>query len=66
VDFTDNYASVVNDITWRIKVIAMIIWGLDALIIDVETAFLYGNLGKRYTWTFLKEWREHLKNACYC
>jgi len=33
-----------NDITWRIMVIAMIIWGLDALIIDVETAFLCGNL----------------------
>jgi len=44
VDFTDNYAPVVNDVTWRIMVIAMLIWGLDAIIIDVETAFLYGNL----------------------
>jgi len=33
-----------NDITWRIMVIAMIIWGMEALIIDVEISFLYGNL----------------------
>ena len=44
VDFTENYAPVVHDVTMRIMIIAMIIWELDALVIDVDTAFLYGDL----------------------
>jgi len=33
-----------NDVTWRILLVAMIVWGLDAIIVDVETAFLHGDL----------------------
>ena len=44
VDYTENYAPVINDIAWRILLIAKLVWGLDAIIIDVETAFLYGDL----------------------
>jgi hypothetical protein len=44
VDFTENYAPVINDITWRILIAAMIVWKLDAKIVDVETAFLHGDL----------------------
>jgi len=46
VDFTENYAPVMNDVTWRILLVAMLIWKMDAIIIDVETAFLHGKLDK--------------------
>jgi Reverse transcriptase (RNA-dependent DNA polymerase) len=44
VDFSSNYAPVINDVTWRIMLIAMLknLWS--AKIIDVETAFLHGDL----------------------
>ena len=44
VDFTESYAPVINDITWRILIVAKMIWNLSAKIIDVETAFLHGEL----------------------
>ena len=44
VDFTENYAPVINDVTFRILLIAMIVWKLEGKIIDVETAFLHGDL----------------------
>jgi len=44
VDFTENYAPVMNDVTWRILLVAMLVWKMDAIIIDVETAFLHGEL----------------------
>jgi len=34
----------VNDIAWRILLIAKLVWKLSAIIIDVDTAFLYGDL----------------------
>ncbi len=44
VDFTKNYAPVMNDMTWHILLVAMIVWGLDAIIVDMETTFLHGDL----------------------
>ena len=44
VDFTENFAPVVNDITYRIVLVRKIIEELESRIIDVETAFLYGDL----------------------
>lgn len=44
VDFTENYSPVVNDVTVRILLVAMIVLQLSATIVDVETAFLYGEL----------------------
>jgi len=35
---------VMNDVTWRILLVTMIVWNLDAIIVDVKTAFLHGNL----------------------
>ena len=43
VDFLEHFAPVINDITWRILLIAMFIWELDAWLIDIETAFLHGD-----------------------
>ncbi|CAJ1937325.1 unnamed protein product [Cylindrotheca closterium] len=42
VDFTEHFAPLINDITWRILLVAMVIWKLDAWLIDVETAFQHG------------------------
>ena len=44
VDFTENYSPVIHDVTYRILLIIQIIFGLDSRIIDVETAFLHGDL----------------------
>lgn len=44
VDFTESYAPVINNVSWRILIIAMLLWRLEAKIIDVSTAFLYGDL----------------------
>ena len=44
VDFKDNYSPVVNDISFRILLLAMLFFGLTGKIADVETAFLYGEL----------------------
>jgi len=44
VDFTDSFAPVITDVSWRILIVVMIVWDLDAMIIDVETAFLLGDL----------------------
>ena len=44
VDFTESYAPVINDVSWRILIIAMLLWRLEAKIIDVSTTFLYGDL----------------------
>jgi len=45
-DFTENYTPVMNDVTWHILLIVMLIWKMDAIIIDIETAFLHGELDK--------------------
>ena len=44
VDFSENYSPVVNDISFRIGLIVMIVWRLTGKLVDVETAFLNGDL----------------------
>jgi len=44
IDYTENYAPMINDVVWHILLIAMLVWNLDAIIIDVKSAFLYGDL----------------------
>jgi hypothetical protein len=44
VDFEDFYAPVVNDVVFRIIIILQIVYKLHSAIIDVETAFLNGDL----------------------
>jgi hypothetical protein len=42
IDFQQSYSPVINDTTWRILIIIMIVMNLQSTIIDVETVFLYG------------------------
>ena len=44
VDFTDSFAPVINDVSWRILLIIKMLMKHDAKIVDVETAFLFGYL----------------------
>jgi hypothetical protein len=44
VDFYQVYSPVCNDMSFRIIIIFMIIFGYDAIIFDVVTAFLNGDL----------------------
>ena len=46
VDYTDNFAPVAHDISFRIALARMMVEKLDSLVMDVETAFLYGDIVK--------------------
>jgi hypothetical protein len=41
IDFNESFAPVVNDVSFRIVLIAKLIWDLQASIMNVETAFLH-------------------------
>ena len=45
LDFTDNFSPVVNDVTFRVVLTQMIIEKWDAKIVDIDNAFLNGELG---------------------
>ena len=44
VDYTDNFAPVAHDVSFRIAPASMMVEKLDSLVMDVETAFLYGEI----------------------
>ena len=44
IDYTDNYAPVAHDVSFRIALARMMVEKLDSLVMDMETAFLYGDI----------------------
>ncbi len=44
LDFSEKHALVINDVTWQILLIAKLVWNLDAILTDIDTAFLYADL----------------------
>ena len=44
VDYTDNFAPVAHDVSFRIALARMMAEKLDSLVMDVDTAFLYGDI----------------------
>jgi Reverse transcriptase (RNA-dependent DNA polymerase) len=44
IDFNESFAPVVNNVSFRIMLIAKLIWNQQASIVDVEMAFLHGDL----------------------
>jgi hypothetical protein len=44
IDFNESFAPVINNPSFRSMLIAKIIWNLEASTVDVETAFLHGDL----------------------
>ena len=43
-DFTENFSPVINDMTFRIVLTRMVLEGLDAEVVDIDNAFLNGDL----------------------
>jgi hypothetical protein len=43
IDFNESFAPVINDFSFRIMLIANLIWNLEASIVDLETAFYMVN-----------------------
>ena len=46
VDYTNNFASVAHDVSFRIARARMMVERLDSIVMDVETAFLYGEINE--------------------
>ena len=44
VDYTDNFAPVAHDVSFRIALARMMVEQLDNLVMDEEAAFLYGDI----------------------
>ena len=44
VDYTDNFAPVAHDVSFRIALARMMVEKLDSLVMDMETPFLYGDI----------------------
>jgi Reverse transcriptase (RNA-dependent DNA polymerase) len=44
IDFNESFALVVNNVSFQIMLIAKLTWNLQASVVDVETAFLHGDL----------------------
>ena len=63
VDFNESFAPIINDVSFRIMLIVKLIWKLQASIINVETAFLHGDLQEDMYMT-IPEGMESNNNAC--
>ena len=48
VDYTDNFAPVAHDVSFRIAFARMTVEKLDSSVMDVETAFLYGYIEENF------------------
>ena len=44
VDYTDNFAQVAHDVSFRIALARIMVEKLNSLVMDAETAFLYGDI----------------------
>ena len=47
VDYTDNVAPVAHDVSFRIALARMMVEKMDSLVMDVEIAFLYGEIDEK-------------------
>jgi hypothetical protein len=44
IDFNESFAPVMNDVSFRIMLMAKLIWNMTCSVADIETAFLHGDL----------------------
>jgi len=44
LDFSKKHAPVINDVAWQILLIAKLVCNLEAILINIDTEFLYGDL----------------------
>jgi hypothetical protein len=43
IDFSESFAPVLNDVSFRIMLIAKLVWDMTSTVLDIETAFLHGD-----------------------
>jgi hypothetical protein len=41
IDFSENFAPFLNDVSFRIMLIAKLVWNMTCSVVDIETAFLH-------------------------
>ena len=71
VDFTDSYSPVVNDVTFSVVMARMLIENLKGKVVDIDNAFLNGDLEHEiymkipegYDEVIKKMWTKMLKNS---
>jgi Reverse transcriptase (RNA-dependent DNA polymerase) len=44
IDFTESFAPVLNDVNFRMMLIAKLVWSMTSTVVDIKTAFLHSNL----------------------
>jgi hypothetical protein len=44
INFSERFAPVLNDVSFRIMLIAIFDWNMTCAAVDIETAFLHGDL----------------------
>jgi hypothetical protein len=44
IDFCESFAPVLNDVSFRIMLIAKLVWDMTCSVVDIKTAFLHGGL----------------------
>jgi Reverse transcriptase (RNA-dependent DNA polymerase) len=44
VDFTESYAPVLKNVSFRIMLIAKLVWEMTSTVVDIETACFHGDL----------------------
>jgi Reverse transcriptase (RNA-dependent DNA polymerase) len=65
VDFSENYAPIVNDITMRMMLVLKLKNNWTSETIDVETAFLYRDLAEEIDMTIPKGLEEYLNKQLH-
>jgi len=63
IDFSENYAPVGNDITFRVVMVLRLMFGFHAVLLDVETAFLYGKLEEEIHMEILSGYKDVYQEA---
>jgi Reverse transcriptase (RNA-dependent DNA polymerase) len=63
VDFQESYEPVINDMTFRILLVTLLTWNLIGKVINIETAFLHGEL-KETIFMEIPKGTEASKNVC--
>jgi hypothetical protein len=44
IHFIESFAPVLNDVSFRIMLIVKLVWNMTCSVVDIETAFLHGDL----------------------
>jgi hypothetical protein len=63
IDFSESFPPVLDDVSFRIMLIAKLVWDMTSTVVEIETAFLHGNLDEKIYMEVLNGLEiEHNKN----